>query len=537
MTRILFAFFLLFNITIAFSQDLVFFDKNGKSTSEAQAFYVRKKVSGDSYKSTYVNGGAPYFEGRIINPSITDEAKNVYSGPVTWFYKNGRKKALRTFNEKGVETGTSIYYYESGRVWKEIEYNNGVMVDNRFKEYDEDGRATRIFEEEFVNNYNDWDIYLSDKSESKINNSSFELLSLTKEGTSRFISCPSRSPEYIIEALINITDIGNEHAGIIFHFKDWDNYSFFFISKRAFYTGYVYEGVTAIKADGMYSGAIKENEVNNLKIICDGDKNIYSINGEIQYSSDRQRQAGSNLGFATGGKSKIIVDRLVYKEVDFKSGGGAAVSNADIGVKGTGSGLLFTTSGYIFTNYHVVENATKITIEGTFSDKVWTATVVQKDMDNDLAILKISDQEFRTTGPIQYSFKESGGAEVGSSVFTIGFPFALSGMGKEAKFSDGKVSSKTGYNNALNTYQTTIPVQPGNSGGPLFNEKGELVGLMNAKIFGADNVSYAVKLNYLRNLIDVLPETVEIPKSPLLPTPLEDKIKILTNYVVLIKVK
>ena len=68
-------------------------------------------------------------------------------------------------------------------------------------------------------------------------------------------------------------------------------------------------------------------------------------------------------------------------------------------------------------------------------------------------------------------------------------------MGKAAKFTDGKISSKTGYNNAINSYQTSIPVQPGNSGGPLFNDKAQLIGVINSAIKDADNVSYAIKLS------------------------------------------
>jgi len=209
-------------------------------------------------------------------------------------------------------------------------------------------------------------------------------------------------------------------------------------------------------------------------------------------------------------------------------------------VKASGSGIVISKGGYILTNYHVVENANSILVELLIQDqqKVFKAKLIQKDSENDLAILKISDETFTSLNSINYSFKENGSVDVGSSVFTIGFPFALNGMGKEAKFTDGKVSAKTGYNGALNTFQTSIPVQPGNSGGGVFNDKGELVGVINAKIADADNVSYAVKLNYIKNLIEVLPETIELPsKNEIQALTLEEKIKQLLNYVVLIKIK
>ena len=145
---------------------------------------------------------------------------------------------------------------------------------------------------------------------------------------------------------------------------------------------------------------------------------------------------------------------------------------------------------------------------------------------------------FSSFPEIKYAFKESGQLDVGSSVFTIGYPHALSGMGKEAKFTDGKISAKTGYNGAVNTFQTTIPVQPGNSGGPVFNDNGQLIGIINATFKEADNVSYAIKLNYIKNLIELLPENIVLPfNSSVNSLTLEEKLKVLTNYVVLVKVK
>ena len=110
-------------------------------------------------------------------------------------------------------------------------------------------------------------------------------------------------------------------------------------------------------------------------------------------------------------------------------------------------------------------------------------------------------------------------------------------MGKEAKFTDGKISAKTGYNNAINAFQTSIPVQPGNSGGPVFTEKGLLVGLINSTVHETDNVSYAIKLNYVRTLIELLPESIVLPNYNSQTLTTEQLIKNLTPYVVLIKIK
>jgi len=111
-----------------------------------------------------------------------------------------------------------------------------------------------------------------------------------------------------------------------------------------------------------------------------------------------------------------------------------------------------------------------------------------------------------------------------------------SGMGKEAKFVDGKISSRTGNNNAINSFQTSIPVQPGNSGGPVFDEKGNLIGIINAKVNQADNVSYAIKLNYVMSLYNLIDEPTPSQKT-IETLSLEEKIKELSKYVVLIKIK
>jgi S1-C subfamily serine protease len=103
---------------------------------------------------------------------------------------------------------------------------------------------------------------------------------------------------------------------------------------------------------------------------------------------------------------------------------------------------------------------------------------------------------------------------MGDKVFTIGFPMS-SVLGQEAKYSDGVVSALSGLKDAPSFLQITVPVQPGNSGGPLVNEKGEVVGIITStaailpfiKESGTlpQNINWAVKADYLRPLIE-LPE-------------------------------
>ena len=519
--------------------DKVYFDKSGKVVTASQSYYYRIKTDApNSYKSFYTNGGAVYFEGNMLKADDNSEQDNVYTGTCTWYYKNGNKKAVREFNSEGIENGTSTYYYESGKIWKEIKLKNGKVDGNNFKEYTEDGQVSQIFEDTFDSNANDWDLYTSDKSSAQLINGSLKLTSFVQGGTSRYISIgPASGHDFSIEATINIDKLPvGEKAGIIYGFKDWQNYNFFLITQSSIYIGFIYEGITNIESEGMFSGDIKSNGINTLKIISLGHKNIFSINGAMQFKSDKSMSTGSNVGFALSGKSSISVENIIVKDLDYKS---ATLNKDDRDVKASGSGLIISSNGYIVTNNHVVNtaNAIKVEIIKNGLSKTYNAIALQKDKENDLAIIKINDESFKELGELPYSFKNGAGADVGATVFTIGFPEALSGMGKEPKFTDGKVSSKTGYNGALNTYQTTVPLQPGNSGSPLFNEKGELVGINNSKIMDNDNVSYAINLNFLRNLIDLLPDQITLPAGTTVNNlTLPEKIKVLSEYVVLIKI-
>ena len=123
----------------------------------------------------------------------------------------------------------------------------------------------------------------------------------------------------------------------------------------------------------------------------------------------------------------------------------------------------------------------------------------------------------------------------------MGYPIA-DVMGDEIKFTDGKISSKTGIEGDITVYQISVPIQPGNSGGPLFDSKGNLIGItsagLNKEYFNSENVNYAIKTTYLKNLIDVLPEKITLPNNTTIYTlPLTEKIKTLSDFIPIIRVK
>ena len=208
---------------------------------------------------------------------------------------------------------------------------------------------------------------------------------------------------------------------------------------------------------------------------------------------------------------------------------------------GNGSGIIISKSGYIVTNHHVIEDADDIEVEFIINDEVrkFNAEIVQVDKTNDLAIIKIFDMNFDGLDDLPYNFK-SRSSDVGTKVYAFGYPMALSIMGKEIKVTDGIISSKTGYDGNITTYQITAPIQGGNSGGPLFDDKGNFLGINSSGLRKdvADNVAYTIKSSYVVNLLDVLPKTIDLPSNTKLQSlPLTEQIKEISKYVVLVKVK
>ena len=206
-----------------------------------------------------------------------------------------------------------------------------------------------------------------------------------------------------------------------------------------------------------------------------------------------------------------------------------------------GSGIIISTNGHIITNYHVIDEASEIEVEFIYNGDIqkFKAEIIKDDKINDLSIIKISDENFNGLNDISYNFKTRS-SDVGTKVYAYGYPWALSAMGSEIKVTDGIISSKTGFDGDITKYQITAPIQGGNSGGPLFDEKGNLIGINSSKIIDdrVENVAYTIKSSYILNLIDILPTSINLPSDRSLETmSLTEQIKNISKYVVLIKTK
>lgn len=206
---------------------------------------------------------------------------------------------------------------------------------------------------------------------------------------------------------------------------------------------------------------------------------------------------------------------------------------------GNGSGILFNSLGFVLTNHHVVDGASSVSVViGNAGHQVeYEAGVVGVDADIDLALLKITDVAFGGVAAPPFSFQTR--ASVGEEIFALGYPMALSGLGAEMKYTDGSVSANSGFNGDIKTMQISVPIQGGNSGGPLFNAQGELIGITNAKIRSdvADNVSYAIKSIFLEAFLGSMPYEVSLPNGSVQTENRVDVIDALRPYTCLVLVK
>ena len=199
---------------------------------------------------------------------------------------------------------------------------------------------------------------------------------------------------------------------------------------------------------------------------------------------------------------------------------------------GTGFAL---NNGYIVTNYHVIDEAKSIVVYGVNGNSSisYPAIVIAEDRINDLAIIQIADSRFVGFGNIPYAVKNQM-MEVGEDVWVLGYPLTQV-LGNEIKLTNGVISSRSGYQGDVATYQISAPVQPGNSGGPLFDSNGNIVGIVNAGVPGAENVGYAIKTSYLKNLVDSYSLSSFLPNNNSISSlALKDQVKRVKNFVFLL---
>jgi len=173
----------------------------------------------------------------------------------------------------------------------------------------------------------------------------------------------------------------------------------------------------------------------------------------------------------------------------------AAVTNKKFEANFRATGFLVDANGYIITNAHVVDHAKNLIVENKKGEQ-FSATAVYSNPGTDLAILKITDTSFKRVSAIPYTFSKTT-TDLAEPIFTLGYPR------EEVVYGEGYLSAKSGYYGDTTSYQISISVNPGNSGGPVINKDGEVIGIISSKETNADGVVFATKS---KNIFSALKE-------------------------------
>jgi serine protease Do len=175
-----------------------------------------------------------------------------------------------------------------------------------------------------------------------------------------------------------------------------------------------------------------------------------------------------------------------------------------------GSGVVISKDGYIVTNNHVIDNADEVIVTLSGDKNEYTAKVIGKDADSDLAVIKI---EAKNLKPI--AFAHSSDLRIGDVIFAIGNPF---GIGES--ISQGIISAlnknKVGINRYENFIQTDASINPGNSGGALVDSRGALIGINSAIISrsgGNDGIGFAIPVDMVKNVVTKLIEDGKVTRG------------------------
>jgi len=273
------------------------------------------------------------------------------------------------------------------------------------------------------------------------------------------------------------------------------------------------------------------------------------------YGSDGESLVGLESFFATGAGLMLVNEfgENVYMELLLFDGEpnlvfynieGEFIGRMPlVGLGGQGSGFLLTKSGLVVTNHHVVEGSSDIEVVFPQRAQSMAAEVVRRDEVNDLVILQLIGFEYSDVfdTDIPYQIASSDTMNLGAEVFALGSPLAFT-LGESTKVSTGTISSINGL------LQISNPIQPGNSGGPLFNANGELIGIIVSSLVATENVedvpqnvNFAIKSDYLSDLITTLSEEesdeITYRGNQLAGKSLEEQVEMLTPFVVVIKAR
>ncbi len=475
------------------------------------------------------------------------------------FTENGKLSSQGTFKNDSLDGSFIEYFGDGERIRKITQYTRDSLTAIRF-ECNDYQKCKVIIENDFTAariSQSDWTL------------SDYENYEISKEGL--FINGKSKSAkmgntdidlnipwinydDFTIEAEFISKDTNTEY-GLYWNENESENsYNGFVVNtlNKAFEIEN-FDGTIYLKNKKGLSNVIRTglNQKNTLSISKKGDDVYYSVNGIViekevykDFQFNGKRFSIYIAPYDVKLSSKLVVTKYVFRD-DYSYKGvkeiaeEVAKSNS-YSYTGNGSGFYLTSDGYIATNYHVVEDAKELEVETIVNGELETfkAEVVKVDKQIDLAVIKIVDPKFKKFQDLPYNFNMEL-RPLATPVYTLGFPLG-DVLSNEVKYTNGTISAHAGIEDEVSKFQISAPIQPGNSGGPVFDDRGNLLGVIVSSLDdeGLQNINFAIKTPYLKSLIDILPEKISLPHSTVLAgKPMADQVSVMKKYVVKISTK
>jgi S1-C subfamily serine protease len=547
-----------------------YYNKKWYRCSQSEAAYYRKITYRDAHTPIglvrdYYISGTPYREMNLLyvdckeiymdfigegtyqhyhpNGNLQFETyvnhRGDFEGRTLTYHENGNYRQIGTYNDTGEEDGNWAYFDEQGKLISFEMYEDGQLDEGKFYTITADGlwQYNDVYkyenfeaDEEFWIDYN----LIGDKKYPKQRLINDVLYIPVQKGESYLRTVPLNVDKegkfalYLDASALKGQVKKGSSFGLIFDYRSEGNYYSFEVNNKDEVKLIEYNNG---KENVFFSSQLEKQyrQINNGKesylfsVSFTPSKVYFYLNDQEITSYANENDLGDKYGFIARGELGVALTSIETAEyfdeevsADYNDFVQKKVVNYNPSeYDGNGSGFFISRQGHIVTNYHVVEETselfTKLLINGNV-EKL-PLKVVAKDKVNDLAILKVDKAGFDLGKDIPYGF-EYNTVDVGEEVFTLGYPM-VDVMGEELKFTDGKISAKSGIDGDITTYQITTPIQSGNSGGPLFQEEsGNIVAVvcatLNREMFNGENVNYAIKSNLLKTLIESSSDPIKI---------------------------